>query len=78
VAVVRLAGRSRRAVPTPPALGIIEVSKLPVVIWPSSGTNFVLRMTTHLTSGNRVTITNGIPFLGLLNLTLAALSGIVS
>jgi hypothetical protein len=52
--------------------------KLPVVIWPSWGTNSVLQMTTHLTSGNRVTVTNGIPFFGLLNWTLATLSGIVS
>jgi hypothetical protein len=49
-----------------------------VVIRQSSGTNLVLQMTTNLTSGSQVTVTNGIPFFGLLNWTLAALSGIVS
>ena len=49
----------------PPALGITTVGSLPVVIWPVSGTNFVLQMTTDLASGNWVTVTNGIPFYGL-------------
>jgi hypothetical protein len=47
---------------TPPALGITTVSSLPVVVWPASATNYVLQMTTNLTSGNWVTVTNGILF----------------
>jgi hypothetical protein len=34
---------------------------LPVVVWPASTTNYALQMTTNLTSGNWVTVTNGIP-----------------
>ena len=52
------------AVPGTP-LGIATVSNLPVVVWPASATNVVLQMTTNLTSGNWVTVTNGIPFTGL-------------
>ena len=49
--------------PAPP-LGITTVSSLPVVVWSASATNFVLQMTTNLASGNWVTVTNGIPFIG--------------
>jgi hypothetical protein len=49
--------------PAPP-LGITTVSSLPVVVWTASATNFVLQMTTNLASGNWVTVTNGIPFIG--------------
>jgi len=51
--------------PAQPALGISTVSNLPVVVWPASATNCVLQMTTNLSSGNWVTVTNGIPFNGL-------------
>jgi hypothetical protein len=50
--------------PAPP-LGITMVSSLPVVVWPAAATNFVLQMTTNLASGNWVTVTNGVPFIGL-------------
>ena len=53
------------AVPPPPTVGITTVDSLPVVIWPSAGTNFTLQMTTNLASGNWVTVTNGVPFFGL-------------
>ncbi|MEI7902544.1 MAG: hypothetical protein WCK89_20030 [bacterium] len=46
------------SVAVPPAVGITTVSSLPVVVWPTSGTNFVLQMATNLTSGNWVTVTN--------------------
>jgi hypothetical protein len=49
----------------PPTLGITTVSNMPVVVWPASATNYVLQMTTNLASGNWVTVTNGIPFIGL-------------
>lgn len=52
--------------PTPPALGISTYSgDLPTVFFPTAtGTNFVLQMTTNLTSPNWVTVTNGVPFSG--------------
>ena len=49
----------------PIQIGVTTVGSLPVVIWPAAGTNFVLQMTTNLTSTNWVTVTNGIPFFGL-------------
>ena len=49
----------------PPTLGITTVSSMPVIVWPASATNYVLQMTTNLASGNWVTVTNGIPFIGL-------------
>ncbi len=45
-----------------PALGISTYSGQPVIIYPQSGTNFVLQMTTNLASGNWVTVTNAVPF----------------
>ena len=48
----------------PPPLGITTVSSLPVVVWTASATNFVLQMSTNLASGNWVTVTNGVPFIG--------------
>jgi alpha-tubulin suppressor-like RCC1 family protein len=50
---------------TPPALGITTVGSLPVMVWPTSATNYVLQMTTNLASGNWVTVSNGVPFIGL-------------
>ena len=49
----------------PPAIGITTVSNQPVIVWPASATYYVLQMTTNLTSGNWVVITNGIPYVGL-------------
>jgi hypothetical protein len=50
----------------PPVIAIAMLNNLPVVVWPTmSGSNFVLQMTTNLSSGNWVTVTNGIPFSGL-------------
>jgi hypothetical protein len=47
----------------PPALGICTYSNSPVVFYPSDpGTNFALYMTTNLTTGTWVPVTNGIPF----------------
>ena len=48
----------------PPALGSITYSNQPVVFFPASGTNYALKMSTNPASGNWVTITNGISFLG--------------
>jgi hypothetical protein len=49
----------------PPALGITTYSNQPVVIFPTtSGTGYVVQMTTNLTSGNWVTVTDGVPFTG--------------
>jgi Bacterial Ig-like domain (group 2) len=52
-------------VPAPPAVSIARVSSLPVALWPASATNYVLQMTTNLTTGNWMTVTSGIPFVGL-------------
>jgi hypothetical protein len=49
----------------PSALGITTVGSMPVMVWPASATNYVLQMTTNLASANWVTVTNGIPFIGL-------------
>ena len=49
----------------PPAIGITTVSNQPVIVWPASATYYVLQMSTNLRSGNWVTITNGIPYIGL-------------
>jgi sugar lactone lactonase YvrE len=51
---------------TPPQLGITTVSNLPVVVWPAAATNCVLQTTTNLASGNWVTVSNGIPFTGVM------------
>jgi hypothetical protein len=56
---------STNSAPTSPAIGITTVSSLPVVVWPASATNYVLQMTTNLNSPNWVTISNGVPFVGL-------------
>jgi sugar lactone lactonase YvrE len=48
----------------PPALGISTYGSQPVIIYPSSGTNFVLQMTTNLSTGPWVTVSNGVPFFG--------------
>jgi hypothetical protein len=48
----------------PPPLGITMAGSMPVLTWPAAGTNFVLQMTTNLTSGNWVKVTNGISFNG--------------
>jgi hypothetical protein len=51
--------------PPPPALGITTYGNQPVVILPASvGNNYTLQMTTNLSSGNWVTVSNGIPFTG--------------
>lgn len=50
---------------TPIPLGITTVSGLPVVVWPVSTNNCVLQMTTNLASDNWVTVTSGVPFIGL-------------
>jgi hypothetical protein len=51
----------------PPALGISIYGSQPAVFFPTAtGTNFALQMTTNLTSGNWVTVTNGISISGLI------------
>jgi hypothetical protein len=51
----------------PPALGIGTYSNEPVVFFPTAtGTNYNLQMTTNLLTGAWVTVTNGIPFSGVL------------
>ena len=58
--------RPEQVVALPPALGISIYGNQSVVFFPTStGTNFVLQMTTNLASGNWATVTNGIPFSGL-------------
>ena len=53
--------------PTPPNLGIGTYSNLPAVFFPTvPGTNFVLQMTTNLSTGDWVTVTNGIPISGVI------------
>jgi hypothetical protein len=50
-----------------PALGIsLYGTNQPAVFFPMAGTNFLLQMTTNLTSQNWVTISNGIPLTGLI------------
>jgi hypothetical protein len=54
-------------VPAPPALGVATYGGQPAVFFPAAtGTNFALQMTTNLTSGNWVTVTNGIPISGVI------------
>lgn len=53
--------------PLPPTtLGITMMSNQPVLVWQASATNYVLQMSTNLAFGNWVTLTNGIPYTGLL------------
>jgi uncharacterized repeat protein (TIGR03803 family) len=48
----------------PPPLGIAMINNLPLAIWPSWATNYVLEMTTNLASGNWVMVTNGLSYYG--------------
>jgi hypothetical protein len=48
--------------PVTPPLGITTISNLPLVVYPMAGTNYVLEMTTNLSSGNWVPVTNAVPF----------------
>ena len=54
--------------PVLPPAGITMYSNQPVVIVPylsqSIGTHFLVQMTTNLSSGNWVTVTNGAQFIG--------------
>lgn len=54
-------------IPPLPALGITTYNQQPVVLFPVTviGTNYVLLMTTNLTSGNWVVVTNGVLFTGI-------------
>jgi uncharacterized repeat protein (TIGR03803 family) len=52
--------------PPPPSIGITMFSNFPVVIWPASGTNFVLQSSTNLASPNWANVSNGIPFFGIM------------
>lgn len=55
------------AVTPPPTLGISTYSNQPAVFFPSlTGNSHVLQMTTNLTSGNWVTVTNGISISGVI------------
>ncbi|HLX94653.1 MAG TPA: hypothetical protein VKU37_02810 [Verrucomicrobiae bacterium] len=50
----------------PVQLGITTYSNSPVVLFPTPpGTNYVLQMSTNLTTDNWVTVTNGVPFTGI-------------
>lgn len=51
---------------SPPAVGITLYSNQPAVIWPASGGNFVLQMSTNLASGNWTSVTNYQPVSGAL------------
>lgn len=53
-------------IPSLPAPGITIYSNQPVLFIPLSiiGTNYVLQMSTNLTSGNWVTVSNGTPIIG--------------
>ena len=54
-------------IPIPPALGMSTYANQPAVFFPTAtGTNFVLQMTTNLSTGPRVTVSNGIPISGLI------------
>ncbi len=55
-------------VPPLPAMGITTYSNQPIVSFPTTviGTNFVVRTTTNLASGNWTIATNGTPFIGVL------------
>lgn len=53
--------------PPLPAPGIAVYSNQPVLFFPLppvTGTNYVLQMTTNLASGNWVTVSNGVPLIG--------------
>lgn len=49
--------------PTPPTLNITTISNLPALVYPQSGANFTLQMTTNLASGNWVTVSNAVPLI---------------
>jgi len=53
--------------PPPPALGISTYGSQPTVFFPTAtGTNFVLQMTTNLSTGSWVTVSNGVPVSGII------------
>ena len=49
---------------SPPTLGLLSYSNRPVLIYPISGTNFTLQMTTNLANGPWIPVTNATPFIG--------------
>jgi hypothetical protein len=52
---------------TPPALGISTYGSQPAVFFPTAtGTNFVLQMTTNLSTGPWVTVSNGLAVSGII------------
>ena len=50
----------------PPAFGITTISNFPVLVWPSSATNFVLQISTNLSTGSWVNVAGGVPFSGVM------------
>jgi hypothetical protein len=51
--------------PAPP-LAITTLSGSPVLLYPTTATNYILQVTTNLLSGNWTAVTSGIPFTGIM------------
>jgi uncharacterized repeat protein (TIGR03803 family) len=48
----------------PPSLGIASIGNQVVVYWPASASTYVLQSTTNLSSTNWVSVSNGVPIIG--------------
>jgi hypothetical protein len=58
-------GTTFDGVPCAPAFGTTTYGSLPVIIYPTAGTNQTLQMSTNPASGNWVTVSNKIPLIGM-------------
>ena len=50
----------------PPKLGVAIIAGGPAVVYPASSINYTLQASTNAASGNWVTVSNGIPYVGLM------------